>query len=81
LKLTDVAGWRSRKPVARVVNVWVSDDAADTVIDPDSRGLDVDVVVAAVVEVEHALATTARRDRAARAAVRLIDRLMRGRPP
>jgi hypothetical protein len=61
-----------------VVNVSVSDEAADTVIDPDSRGLDVDVVVAAVVDVEHAVAATATMDRATRANVRLIGRLMSG---
>jgi hypothetical protein len=59
LNVTDVPGCRTRKPVASWVNVPVSDEAADTVIDPDNRADVVDAVVAVDVDVEHAAVATA----------------------
>jgi hypothetical protein len=78
LKLMDVAGWRTRKPAASSVNVAVSEDAADTVTEPDRRALVVDVVVADVDEVEHAAVTTTMTARATTALVRRYGLFMTG---
>jgi hypothetical protein len=78
LNWTDVPGCRRWKLVASWVNVSVSDDAADTVIEPDNRGGAVEVVVGVEDELEQAAVTTATAHSAARTARRLDGRLMRG---
>jgi len=61
LNATVVPGWRRRKPAASWLKAPLSDDAADTVIDPDSRGPGVVVVVAVADEEEHAAVASATR--------------------
>jgi hypothetical protein len=71
---TDVPGCRCSKLVASWVNVWESEDAADTVMAPVSRGIvEVELVVEVVlpdVELEQALAAAASTARAVRAHLR-----------
>jgi hypothetical protein len=77
LNATDVPGCRCSKFVASWVNVWVSEDAAETVRAPVSRGV-VDVVVDEAVEPEHAVVSTADTIRAVRAYLRAGADLMTG---
>jgi len=59
------------------VNVAVSEEAADTVMEPDNRGV-VDVELPEEVELEQAVPTTATVARAARAHLRPDPDLMAG---
>jgi hypothetical protein len=78
LKAIEVPGWTWWKLEASWVNVPVRDDAADTVMDPDSGAPVVDVVVDVVAvedEDEHAAAIIARTATAAMAQLRPAGRL------
>jgi hypothetical protein len=79
--MTVVPGCRCWKLDPSWVKVPVSDDAADTVIEPDSRVAEVDVVVPVEAEEEHAVAIAATSTRDATVHARTEVRLMAGRSP